>query len=73
MNLVKRKFREDGKTFSPSMVFKNANRIFNEWDEDLLRLTKSRPSFKEVMRTLTEFFKYKKHKEKLKGLRNKKR
>lgn len=73
MNLVKRKFREDGKTFSPDMIFKNANKIFNEWDEDLLRLTKSKPSFKNVMQTLTEFFKYKDYKEKLKGLRNKER
>lgn len=73
MSLVKRKFRGDGETFSPSRIFKNANRVFNEWDEDLLRLTKSKPSFKEVTQTLTEFFKYKEHKEKLKGLRNKER
>lgn len=66
ISLVKRKFKEEGRTFSPRLIFKKTNKIFNEWDEDLLRLTKSKPDFKKVMQTLTNFFKYKEHKEKLK-------
>lgn len=70
-SLVKGKFKEEGGTFSPKLIFKKTNKIFNEWDEDLLRLTKSKPDFKKVMQTLTKFFKYKEHKEKLKNAKNK--
>ncbi len=58
ISLVKRKFRENGKTFSKKQIFKNSNRIFNEWNADISKLTKEKPSFEEVMQTLKTFFKY---------------
>ena len=70
MNLVRRKFIEDGKMFSRKLIFKKTNKIFNEWNEDLLRLTKSKPSFKDVIQTLSKFFKYEENKKKLKKTEN---
>jgi predicted nucleotidyltransferase component of viral defense system len=59
ISLIKRKFKENGETFSKKLIFKNTNRIFNEWNSDITRLTKSKPLFEEVMQTLKKFFKYK--------------
>ena len=43
----------------PQLMFKRANKVYNEWNEDLFKLTKTRVSFQEVMKTLKKFFKYK--------------
>lgn len=59
INLIKRKFRHDKKIFTPKLIFKKPNKIFNNWDNDLSNLTKTTPSFKEVMNILKKFFKYK--------------
>lgn len=64
--LIKRKFQSDGEEFSIQLMFKNANKIFNKWNDDLFMLTKTRISFQEVMKTLAEYFKLKEEKEKLK-------
>lgn len=59
MSLIKRKFGDSGKNFSPDLIFKNANKVFNRWNDDLLKLTKTQHSFREVMDVLKKFFKYK--------------
>ncbi|MBU4502533.1 MAG: nucleotidyl transferase AbiEii/AbiGii toxin family protein [Nanoarchaeota archaeon] len=66
MKLVKQKFKDDNEEFDISRIFKRSYRIHNKWEIDLLPLTTTKPSFKEVMQTLTRFFKYKEHKEALK-------
>lgn len=71
MKLVKQKFKDNNEEFDIGRIFKRGDKIYNKWESDLLPLTTTKPSFKEVMQTLTEFFKYKDHKERLKGLRNK--
>ena len=58
ISLIKKKFRENNMTFKPALLFKNTNRIYNQWNDDLLRLTKSLPSYPEMIHTLKEFFKY---------------
>lgn len=60
ISLIRRKFKENGKSFSKKLIFKNTNKIFNEWNADVSRLTKSKPSFREVMETLKMFFEYRK-------------
>lgn len=66
MKLVKQKFKDDGKELDIENIFKRGYRIYNKWGSDLLPLTTSKPGFKQVMKTLTKFFKYKEHKEKMK-------
>lgn len=58
MSLVKQKFKEHKQTFSKKALFKNTNRIFNEWNSDISKLTRENPTFEEVMSTLKKFFKY---------------
>ncbi|MEA2036478.1 MAG: nucleotidyl transferase AbiEii/AbiGii toxin family protein [Nanoarchaeota archaeon] len=57
--LVKKKFKEYSKDFEVSMIFKNTNKIFNEWNEDLSYLTKAKLEFGEMMKELKRYFKYK--------------
>lgn len=66
LNLVKRKFRANKLEFTVFLMFKNTDKIFNQWKDDLFMLTKTRPSFQEVMKTLSDYFKLKEEKEKLK-------
>ncbi len=58
MSLVRKKFKQNRQSFSKKMIFKNSNRIFNEWNGDISKFTKEKPSFEEVMQTLKAFFKY---------------
>lgn len=60
MNLIRNKFKAVGKRFNAYSLFKNTHRIFNEWNDDLFMLTKSRPDFKTVMKTIKKKFKYRK-------------
>lgn len=66
MKLVKQKFKDDKEEFDIGRIFKRSYKIHNKWESDLLPLTTTKPSFKEVIQTLTKFFKYKEYKEKLK-------
>ena len=59
ISLVKRKFKENNSKFIPELIFKKTNKVFRKWDEDLSKLTKTRISFKEIMKVLQKFFKYK--------------
>ncbi len=67
ISLIKRKFKSVGLVFAVPLMFKNANKIFNQWKDDMFMLTKTRPDYKEVMKTLADYFKLKEEKEKLKS------
>lgn len=58
-DLIKRKFKDNGNIFTPELIFKNTNKVFNEWNDDLFRLTKTKIPFKEAMDVLKKFFRYK--------------
>jgi len=64
---VKKKFKSEGLKFTIPFMFKNTNKIFNQWNDDLFMLTKTKPTFKEVMETLRDYFNLKEEKEKLKS------
>jgi len=59
IGLIKKKFKKNNKEFTIKLLFKKTNKIYNEWNEDLFKLTKSKPSFNSVMDKLKEFFRYK--------------
>ncbi len=59
ISLIKKKFKKNKKEFTIGLLFKKTNKIFNEWNDDLFKLTKTNPSFHEIMKTLKKFFKYK--------------
>ncbi|MDI6738188.1 MAG: nucleotidyl transferase AbiEii/AbiGii toxin family protein [Nanoarchaeota archaeon] len=60
ISLVKRKFRENNERFDAKHIFKNTNRIFNKWEEDLLPLTSAKIPFSEVISIISRFFDYRK-------------
>lgn len=59
ISLVRKKFKANNKKFEPRNIFKNTNRIFNSWEEDLLPLTSTKLPFAEVIGTISRFFNYK--------------
>lgn len=58
ISLVKKKCKLEGEAFDVKNLFKNSNRIFRSWDEDLLPLTSAQLPFKTVIIALKKFFKY---------------
>ena len=60
MKLIKKKFRDNNKTYDIERIFKRGNKIYSKWESDLLPLVSTKPEFKEVMETLKQFFNYKK-------------
>lgn len=65
ISLIKKKFQANKMEFTVPLIFKNTNKIFNQWKDDLFMLTKTRPSYNEVMETMAEYFKLKEEKERL--------
>lgn len=59
MSLIKKKSKLDNKRFNVKSIFKKTNKVYRTWDEDLSYITKTKPSFKEVMAVLKKYFKYK--------------
>ena len=57
-SLISKKFRQNGQNYSSSLIFKNTNKVYNQWNGDLSKLAKSTPNFTEVMATLKRFFGY---------------
>lgn len=66
LNLVKAKCKAQKQEFSIIKIFNNSNKIYSRWTADLSRLTAEVIPFHEVMKTLTEYFKYAEEKKKLK-------
>jgi predicted nucleotidyltransferase component of viral defense system len=66
IEFLKKKFNLSGLEFSVLDIFKNNNKIFNQWNDDLFMLMKEKLDFKEVMTYLSNHFKLKEEKEKLK-------
>ena len=64
--LVKKKCAESGDEFSIITMFKNAQKLKNRWDEDMIQLLAKKITFVEVMKTLAKHFKYAEEKEKIK-------
>ncbi|MBS3176265.1 nucleotidyl transferase AbiEii/AbiGii toxin family protein [Candidatus Woesearchaeota archaeon] len=58
LKIVRQKFRIDKKEFKTEMIFKSATKIYNRWEPDLWPLTKTKPSYKEVIDVLAKYFKY---------------
>ena len=58
ITLIKKKFRKNNKKFTKEDIFKNTNKIFSKWDEDLLPLIKGELSFRDTMETLNDFFNF---------------
>ena len=66
MKLVEEKCKQSATEFSIIKIFNKAKKLKNRWDEDMLPLIKDQVSFQEVMKTLSDYFKLKEEKEKLK-------
>lgn len=58
LKIVRQKFKLDKKEFKTEMIFKSAAKIFNKWESDLWPLTRTKPSYKEVIGALAKYFKY---------------
>jgi len=58
IKLVKRKFKDYKVDYDIDRIFRRGNKVYSKWDSDLLPLTSTKPDFKEVMKVLVEFFKY---------------
>lgn len=58
LKIVRQKFKLDKKEFKTEMIFKSAAKIFNKWESDLWPLTRTKPSYKEVIGVLAKYFKY---------------
>lgn len=65
LTLVKKKCKASGYDFNIIKMFNRANKLKARWDNDLKPLIKDEITFQEVMKSLSKFFRYKKHKEKL--------
>ena len=65
MGLVRKKSEQAGADFSVIKMFNKAKKLKNRWDEDMLPLMKEEVSFVEVMKTLSDHFKLKEEKERL--------
>ena len=59
LKLVSEKFNEYDTDFDASLIFKNTNKIFRDWNDDLFNLTKSKLEFEEMINTLKKYFEYK--------------
>ncbi len=64
LKLVEKKCLQQGKKLSIPKIFHNANKLKNQWNQDLLPLTSKQPSFETTMKTLAKHFNLKKHKKK---------
>lgn len=64
LGIVRKKCRE----FDIIKIFNNAKKLKNRWDEDMAPLISEEVSFKEVMTTLSGYFKLKKEKERRKKM-----
>lgn len=64
LDLVKRKCEEAQVKFDLTKMFNKAQKLKKRWDEDLIPLIKEEVSFKEVMKTLADYFKLKQEKKK---------
>src|SRR3989344_1568989 len=74
MDLAKKKCQESGDEFSIIKMFNKAQTLKNRWDKDMLSLISESISFQEVIKFLSNHFKLKEEKAKLKvknGLINK--
>lgn len=65
LELVKKKCKSSGYEFSITRMFSRANKLKNRWDKDTAPLVAEEISFQEVMKTLSERFKYPEEKERL--------
>ena len=66
MNLVKDKCHASGDEFSIIKMFNKAKLLKRRWDQDMVSLLATPISFQEVMKFLSNYFKFKEEKEKLK-------
>ena len=67
MTLVKIKCKQSNSDPSIIKMFNKAKHLHNKWNEDMLPLITEEISFKEVMQTLSKYFKLKKEKENVKS------
>lgn len=57
--LVKKKLKEHGGKFDIGRIFRRGNKVYARWETDLLPLTKTKPDYKKVIRTIAKHFRYK--------------
>ena len=54
MDLVKKKTEEAHQRFDMERIFKNANKIYSRWDEEIVKLTNEKLTFAECIRFLNQ-------------------
>ncbi len=59
-DLINKKLEEVNVKFDVDRIFKNAQKIYSRWDRDLMPLTNKKIKFIKVIRSLQEYFGYKK-------------
>jgi len=62
IKLVKQKLKEHNQKFDINKIFKPGSKVYSRWETDLLPLTKTKPEYKKVIKTISKYFKYKQNK-----------
>ncbi|MEW6295888.1 MAG: nucleotidyl transferase AbiEii/AbiGii toxin family protein [Candidatus Diapherotrites archaeon] len=62
IKLVKQKLKEHNQKFDINKIFKPGSKVYSRWQTDLLPLTKTKPEYKKVIKTIAKYFKYKQKK-----------
>ena|GEM_PF-559128 len=60
--LVKQKFKKVGFKYDINKIFKNANKIYSKWEEEITGFTNKPLQYKTAITTIAKYFKYKENK-----------
>ncbi len=58
--ILKRKLKEVGKEYKPEIIFKNANKVYSFWENEISSLTNKPIAYKTAIKTIADKFEYKK-------------
>ncbi|MBI5347603.1 MAG: nucleotidyl transferase AbiEii/AbiGii toxin family protein [Candidatus Aenigmarchaeota archaeon] len=58
-NLVKQKLKEVGMEYDISKIFKNANKIYSRWEEEIISFTNKPMTYKTAIIAIAKYFRYK--------------
>lgn len=67
MPLIRKKLKSSGKQLLIERIFKNSNKIYHNWEEEIGTLTNKPISYKTAIFTIAKYFKYKEKKQKAKN------
>jgi len=62
LKLVKTKLKDAGQQYKADKIFKNANKIYSKWEQEITSLTNKPVTYKTAINTIAKQFKYKQKK-----------